>query len=384
MKKQIDGANLWERFDAGLAPYAQHNQSSCGRKFNEPADPDRLPYQRDRDRIIHTTAFRRLKGKMQVVSPGRGDHFRNRLSHTIEVAQVARDLARHLKLNEDLAEAVALAHDLGHPPFGHAGERALDKKMREHGFSFDHNLQSLRVVEVYERRYSDFAGLNLTTEVLEGIQKHERTFDRGSRGKIFSPHLESQLVDISDEIAYLAADLEDGMRGGFFDLPDLMQFDICHQAFAEVAGQGPALRSAFIRKMIHKLLYKLVADTEDNLAFLHIQTLGQIQKMPKRIVAFEPDFYAQFLALKQFLMTHYYQQPSVKAMTQKGERAIEQVFDYLLENPQKIPAEFMPENGIHQRICDYIAGMTDSFLESFIETNKNWNPIYHLCVVSKV
>jgi len=366
VKKLVDGANLWERFDSGLAPYAQHNQSSRGRKFKEAPDADRLPYQRDRDRIIHTTAFRRLKGKMQVVSPDSGDHFRNRLSHTIEVAQVARDLARHLKLNEDLAEAVALAHDLGHPPFRHAGERALDRKMQEHGFSFDHNLQSLRVVEVYERRYDEFAGLNLTKEVLEGIQKHERSFDRGNRGKIFSPHLESQLVDISDEIAYLAADLEDGMRGGFFDLKDLAQFDICAEALKEVCG-ADALRSAFIRKMIHKLLYKLVKDTEDNLAFLHIQTLGQIQKMPKRIVAFEPEFYTQFLALKQFLMEHYYQQPSVKSMTHNGEKMVEQVFDYLLASPEKIPTEFMPESGVHQRICDYIAGMTDGFLESFLE-----------------
>lgn len=367
MKKNIDGANLWERFDAPLASYSQHNKSCHGRKFEERVDPDRLPYQRDRDRIIHTTAFRRLKGKMQVVSPMAGDHFRNRLSHTIEVAQVARDLARHLRLNEDLAEAVALAHDLGHPPFGHAGERALDRKMKEHGLLFDHNVQSLRVVEVYERRYDDFAGLNLTLEVLEGIQKHERSFDRGDRGKIFFPHLESQLVDLSDEIAYLSADLEDGMRGEFFSLDDLKQFPMCAEALAEIEGDGKVLRAAFIRRIIHKLLYQLVQDTEKNLSFLHIQTLAQVQKMPRAIVAFSPEFYQQFVALKQFLMAHYYQQPSVKRMTEDGEACIEKVFDYLLAHPQKIPAEFMPEENLHQRICDYIAGMTDGFLESFLE-----------------
>lgn len=367
MKKNIDGANLWQRFDTSLASFAQHNQNSRGRRFKERVDPDRLPYQRDRDRIIHTTAFRRLKGKMQVVSPMSGDHFRNRLSHTIEVAQVARDLARHLKLNEDLAEAVALAHDLGHPPFGHAGERALDKKMREHGSTFDHNVQSLRVVEVYEKRYDSFSGLNLTSEVLEGIQKHERYFDRGIRGKIFFPHLESQLVDVSDEIAYLAADLEDGMRAGFFDLPDLKQFEICEDALSDTEGHGQVLRATFIRRMIHKLLYQLVQGTEDNLQFLNIQTLGQVQKMPRSIVAFSPEFYEQFLALKQFLMENFYQQPSVQTMTQAGERKIEAVFDYLLAHPDKIPAEFMPEENLHQRICDYVAGMTDRFLEGFLD-----------------
>lgn len=366
--QKLDGAHLWDRFDVSLASYAQHNATSSGRKFSERIDPDRLPFQRDRDRIIHTTAFRRLKGKMQVVSPMSGDHFRNRLSHTIEVAQVARDLARHLRLNEDLAEAVALAHDLGHPPYGHAGERALDKKMREHGFSFDHNVQSLRVVEVYEKRYDDFDGLNLSLEVLEGIQKHERSFDRGERGKIFFPHLESQLVDLSDEIAYLAADIEDGMRANFFSLADLKQFDICAQALAEVEGQGKVLRAAFIRRIIHKLLYRLVADTEKNLADLKIQTLAQVQKMPKQIVAFSPDFYDEFIELKRFLMTHFYQQPSVKDMTARGEKKIEEVFDYLLTNPHLIPDEFMPEENLHQRICDYIAGMTDRFLEGFMAT----------------
>ncbi len=367
MKKNIDGARLWERFDAPLASYAQHNKNSRGRKFDERVDPDRLPYQRDRDRLIHTTAFRRLKGKMQVVSLMSGDHFRNRLSHTIEVAQVARDLARHLKLNEDLAEAVALAHDLGHPPYGHAGERALDRKMREHGFKFDHNEQSLRVVEVYEKRYDDFSGLNLTLEVLEGIQKHERYFSRGERGKIFFPHLESQLVDLSDEIAYLAADLEDGMRAQFFGLSDLKQFDLCAAALSEIEGHGKVLRATFIRRIIHKLLYQLVQDTESNLQFLNIQTLAQVQKMPRSIVAFSPDFYQQFLALKAFLMENFYQQPVVKNMTLEGERKIEAVFDYLLAHPEKIPAEFMPEEDLHQRICDYIAGMTDRFLEGFID-----------------
>lgn len=367
MKQNIDGANLWERFDANLAPYAQHNRNSRGRRFSERVDSDRLPYQRDRDRIIHTTAFRRLKGKMQVVSPMSGDHFRNRLSHTIEVAQVARDLARHLRLNEDLAEAVALAHDLGHPPFGHAGEKALDRKMREHGRTFDHNEQSLRVVEVYEKRYAEFAGLNLTKEVLEGIQKHERSFDRGERGKIFFPHLESQLVDVSDEIAYLAADLEDGMRAGFFDLKDLAQFSLCAEALDEIGAKGKVLRASFIRRIIHKLIYQLVQATEENLQSLKIQTLSQVQKLPRSIVAFSPEFYEEFLALKQFLMQHFYRQPSVKKMTEDGERQIEAVFDYLLAHPEKIPDEFMPEEDLHQRICDYIAGMTDRFLEGFIE-----------------
>ncbi len=363
--RKLDGSNLWDRFDTHLAPFAQLNSQSRGRKFPERVDPDRLPFQRDRDRIIHTTAFRRLKGKMQVVSPMSGDHFRNRLSHTIEVSQVARDLARHLKLNEDLAEAVALAHDLGHPPFGHAGERALDNKMREHGLTFDHNIQSLRIVEVYERRYEAFEGLNLTLEVLEGIQKHERSFDRGERGKVFFPHLESQLVDLSDEIAYLSADLEDGMRANFFSLADLSQFPMCAEALQEVEGHGKIMRATFIRRIMHKLLYQLVSDTESNLETLNIQTLAQVQKIPKSIVAFSPEFYQQFLDLKKFLMENYYRTPEVMGMTKSGEDLIYKVFDHLVKYPNKIPTEFMPEENIHQRICDYIAGMTDRFLQEF-------------------
>ncbi|MDH3324914.1 MAG: dNTP triphosphohydrolase, partial [Candidatus Peregrinibacteria bacterium] len=167
---------MWGRFDAHLAGYAQKNGNSRGRKFTETPDPNRLPFQRDRDRILHTTSFRRLKGKMQVVAPSLGDHFRNRLSHTLEVSQIARDLCRELRLNEDLAEAIALAHDLGHPPFGHSGEMALDQKMKKFGKKFDHNAQSLRMVESFENRYPNFSGLNLSFEVLEGIQKHETFF----------------------------------------------------------------------------------------------------------------------------------------------------------------------------------------------------------------
>ncbi|MCL4160112.1 UNVERIFIED_CONTAM: hypothetical protein GTU68_053005, partial [Idotea baltica] len=221
VQKSLDGKHLWENYDQLLAPYAQKNALSRGRLFDEKPDPDRLPFQRDRDRIVHTKAFRRLQGKTQVVRPRKGDHYRNRLSHTIEVAQMARDVARTLKLNEDLAECLGLAHDLGHPPFGHGGETVLHQKMMTFGSAFEHNSQSIRIVKFFEQRYPDFNGLNLTHEVLEGLRKHDRVFENEKGQRIYTPHLESQLVDIADSIAYLSADLEDSLRGDFVHLEDL-------------------------------------------------------------------------------------------------------------------------------------------------------------------
>lgn len=363
MKKTLDGAHLFEAYDAHLAPYAQKNGASAGRQFPEHPDPNRLPFQRDRDRIIHTTAFRRLKGKMQVVPPGHGDHFRNRLTHTIEVAQLARDLARSLQLNEDLTEAIALAHDLGHPPFGHTGEQALDDKLREHDLRFDHNAQSLRVVQWFESRYQDFPGLNLTAEVLEGLQKHETKFDRPGGDPIFTPHLESQLVDMADEIAYLSADLEDGLRGDFFVLEDLSAVKIPHGAIASLDAKEQRDRAAIVRRIIRHMLAQLIADTQAHLKKHSIQSLEDVQRCPQRIVAFSSEFRDAFRALKQFLYDRYYLAPEVLRWSNAGKKVVCELFDFFLAHPDELPIGFMPDEPLPRRIADYIAGMTDEYAE---------------------
>lgn len=367
----LDGKNFFQKFDANLASYAQKNSESRGRTFSESADPNRLPFQRDRDRIIHCTSFRRLKGKMQVLPPEFGDHFRNRLSHSLEVAQIARDLARQLFLNEDLVEAIALGHDLGHPPFGHSGESALDKKMKEFGSHFDHNEQSLRVVTFFERRYTSFNGLNLSLEVLEGLQKHETFFDRSFDEKIFSPNLETQLVDISDEIAYLSADLEDGLRGRFFQISDLEKIEIPATAIMSLPENEKNFRSAIVRRIIRDLLIQLATDTEKNIKKYSIKTLQDVQNSKAKIIYLNADFFVKFKALKDFLFQHFYMNSCVKEMTNRGRLIIEETFDFLLKNEAFMPMEFLPEENLHRRICDYIAGMTDHFLLDFWEKNVN-------------
>jgi dGTPase len=358
-------------YDDFMTDFAQKNQKSKGRKYKESDDINRTPFQRDRDRIIHTTAFRRLQGKTQVVPPDDGDHFRNRLTHTIEVSQIARDIARWLRVNEDLAEAIALAHDLGHTPFGHAGEQALNAKMKTHGLSFEHNEQSLRIVELYESRYPNFRGLNLTIEVLEGMQKHNSYFERPNNVTIHSPHIEAQIVDIADEIAYLSADLEDGLRGGFFEIADLADLHIPAIVIQSLPPSERGNRSSLVRRTIKTMLDHLIQDTHKNIEQYNIQTLQDIQKNPNLIVQFEPSFYRDFLALKKFLFDHYYHSPIVQTKNQEGQHIISEIFDFLIHNPQKMPDKFIPEEkNQYKKICDYVAGMTDQFAKKFYSQNK--------------
>jgi len=365
-KKTLDGADLWKNADSKLADYAQKNGNSAGRQFPERADPNRLPFQRDRDRILHSTAFRRLAGKMQVVAPQKGDHFRTRLTHTLEVAQIARDLARWLHLNEDLAEAIALGHDLGHPPFGHAGEEALRTKMKAFDSTFEHNAQSLRIVEFFEQRYSEFSGLNLTSEVREGLQKHSTFFDRPG-SKIFSPHLEAQLVDISDEIAYLSADLEDGIRGGFFTIEDLREVSVCQEVLEQLPAKERTFRSAVMRGVIRRLLDEIITTTKENIATEKITTLADVQNSQKKIVKFSSLFFNQLKEVRQFLMTRYYSAPEVKKNTERGKQIVSDIFDALHANPEKLPTYLHSGDPLEIRICDYIAGMTDRFAEGFLK-----------------
>ncbi len=383
MGKKLDGYEIFNFLDKNLADYAQKNATSRGRKFREIPDPQRGPFQRDRDRILHSTAFRRLAGKMQVVSPDHGDHFRNRLTHTLEVAQISRDLARQLHLNEDLAEAIALAHDLGHPPFGHAGETALDEKMREFSRNkntekgvplrgFEHNEQSLRIVEVFEKRYSSFRGLNLTYEVLEGMQKHSTFFDRPNSEFIFSPHLESQIVDIADEIAYLSADIEDGLRGDFFTIDDLDSLKICREARTSLENSEKNFRSALIRRIMRNLILELVRNSRENIVKFKIKKLEHVQKCSSKIIAFSDDFFAEFLAVKDFLMENYYSAPLIQQSTTEGQEIIKKIFDFLIKNPAKLP-DYLQKNKdtLEIKICDYIAGMTDHFARDFLQKNSS-------------
>jgi len=363
--RQIDGSEIVSQLDRGLAPFAQKNADSRGREFPEKTDPRRGSFQRDRDRILHATAFRRLAGKMQVVSPARGDHFRNRLTHTLEVAQLSRDLARELLLNEDLAEAIALAHDLGHPPFGHAGERTLHEKMKKFGKKFEHNAQSLRVVDFFENRYRDFPGLNLTFEVREGLKKHSTFFDHPETGdQIFAPHIEAQLVDVADEISYLSADLEDGLRGNFFQISDLKNIALPAEILSELST--PKSRSALIRGTIRKLFGELVFATRKNLKTHKIETQEDVQKCSEKLVMFSPDFFEKFRELKQFLMQNFYLSPEVKSGTDRGQKILSDIFDFLHAHPDQLP-EYLKSSAepLEIRICDYIAGMTDRYAERF-------------------
>lgn len=344
----LDGAHVNVRLDGRLCKFAQKNAASQGRKYPESVDPDRSPFQRDRDRILHATAFRRLAGKMQVVSPKQGDHFRNRLTHTLEVAQISRDLARQLELNEDLAEAIALAHDLGHPPFGHAGEAALDKELRRFGRRFEHNEQSLRIVDVFERRYPDFLGLNLTREVREGMDKHQTFFDRSDT--VFQAgSLESQLVNMADEIAYLSADLEDGVRGGFFQLSDLNTVPLVSRVLSERGAD----RSSVVRGVLRQLITDLVENSRPTLV------MGKI--------GFTEAQRAEFLQLKNFLFDHYYSDPKVKAQTEYGEKVIARLFSEIKRNPDLLPEYLQKgEDSLEIQIADFIAGMTDVYAEEFL------------------
>ena len=350
MSATLDGANVNVRLDAGLCEFAQKNASSLGRRYTEPVDPERSPFQRDRDRVLHASAFRRLAGKMQVVSPQYGDHFRNRLTHTLEVSQIARDLSRQLQLNEDLSEAIALAHDLGHPPFGHAGETALDKELQRFGRRFEHNEQSLRIVDVFERRYSDFPGLNLTREVREGMDKHQTFFDRSEKS-FKRGSLESQVVNVADEIAYLAADLEDGVRGDFFKLTDLREVPLVARVLLE-RGED---RSSVVRGVLRVLISDLVENSRSLLS------QGEI--------GFTEEQRGEFLQLKNFLFDRYYSAPSVRKHTQHGEEVIAHLFSTIEEHPDLLP-EYLQQGDdpLEIRIADFIAGMTDRFAEEFLRS----------------
>jgi len=356
-----------------LAPYAANPEQTFGRVYDEQPSSTRNAFQRDRDRIIHSTAFRRLEYKTQVFVNHEGDLFRTRLTHSIEVAQLARAIARTLQLHEDLTEAIALAHDLGHTPFGHAGQDALNDCMREYG-GFEHNLQSLRVVEQLELRYAEFDGLNLTFEVREGILKHcsiKNAKQLGEVGQRFldktSPSLEAQLTNYADEIAYNNHDIDDGLRSGLITIDQLSKVDLFARNLAEVKALYPKLEhrrlvNETVRRMINTLVVDLCDQTAKNIALYQPTSIADIRKLPQ-LVHFSTDIAAQNLKLKQFLRKNLYHHYKVNRMSAKAARIVRELFAAFFENTGLLPDEFQAYAEIDKAraVADYIAGMTDRF-----------------------
>lgn len=360
----------------GLANYAVCEAQSKGRQYVEPPTQGRSEFQRDRDRIVHSEAFRRLEYKTQVFINHEGDWFRTRLTHSLEVAQIARAVARRLRLNEDLTEAIALAHDLGHTPFGHAGQDALDASMqaKNHG-RFEHNWQSLRVVDVLEERYATFDGLNLCFETREGILKHctpAAAQTLGAVGVRFlrqeRPSLEAQLANIADEIAYNNHDVDDGLRSGLLTIAQLEVIPAFGQPLQQVRQQYPQLHGRrliheTIRRMIHTLVCDLVATSVQRLDDLRPQSVDEVRSLP-RLIGFSEHVLAQQRELKRFLRDHLYQHYQVLRMMHKAEQVIAAMYDTFTSEPRLLPLiqqEKIPRDGIARTVADYIAGMTDRF-----------------------
>ncbi len=356
-----------------LAPYAADPGRSRGRKIPEPASQGRSEYQRDRDRIIHSTAFRRLEYKTQVFVNHEGDLFRTRLTHSIEVAQIGRSIARNLGLNEDLVEAIALAHDLGHTPFGHAGQDALNECMKDSG-GFEHNLQSLRVVDLLEQRYGAFDGLNLCFETREGILKHcslKNAANLGEVGERFinktQPSLEAQIANLADEIAYNNHDVDDGLRSGLLTLEQLSEVGIFARHLAEVRSQYPLLTDRrliheTVRRMINTLVTDLTGQTMDKIRAHHPGSIEAVRTAPP-LVAFSDPVRAEQQALKTFLRKSLYQHYRVQRMANKAKRVVKDLFGAFIDDPRLLPPEFQgrAQSEPARAIADYVAGMTDRY-----------------------
>jgi len=366
-----------------LAPYATRNENSRGRRHPEPAPNNRTEFQRDRDRIVHSGAFRRLEYKTQVFVNHEGDMFRTRLTHSIEVAQIGRSVARVLHLNEELTETIALAHDLGHTPFGHAGQEALNDCMRDYG-GFEHNLQSLRIVDELEEKYAEFDGLNLTFETREGILKHcsqDNARQLGDVGERFllkrQPGLEAQITNIADEIAYNNHDVDDGLRAGFIDIEQLCAVQLFREQHAEVMVVYPGLpeRRAIheiIRRMINRQVTDFIAATQERLAAVNPQYRDDICAQADPLAGFSEPMAVMNLELKQFLRKNLYRHYRVHRMTAKAGAIIRALFDAFLNDPQLLPPEQQQRlaklelvsggNGRARAIADYLAGMTDRYV----------------------
>jgi len=359
------------------ATYAVQVTQSRGRRFPEPPHPYRNDFQRDRDRVIHARAFRRLEAKTQVFTRRYSDHFRNRLTHTLEVSQISRTIAGALGLNVDLAEALALVHDIGHPPFGHAGEKALNAAMGEHGLLFDHNLHALRIVEDFEQRYAAFRGLNLTFEVREGIIKHSRDYDAKDHPELAEylldrrPPLEAQLIDLTDEIAYNTADLDDGFEAHLLSLEQIREgVPGFERYFGEVQRLYPEAPDKLkfnetLKRVLNRFVDDLIKTTQKRVAEAKVQTLDDIRNHAKRLAAFSPAVEADRRHSKDFLYENLYYSPSLAEEKEDAERIVSELFAFWMEHPKALPHNYQEkaeEESLPRVLCDYIAGMTDHFI----------------------
>jgi len=361
-----------------LAPYAVRVEDSRGRRYPEPPHPYRNPFQRDRDRVIHARAFRRLENKTQVFTRRYSDHFRTRLTHTMEVAQISRTIAAALDLNVDLAEALALVHDLGHPPFGHAGERTLDLLMRQHGEFFDHNLQALRTVEEMELRYAEFHGLNLTFEVREGIIKHSRDYSATEHPELAEylldvrPPLEAQLIDLTDEIAYSTADLDDGFEAKLLTLSAIREgVPVFERFYVEVEAKYPNAPEKLkfneaLKRVLNRLVTDLIENTRQRVAQAHVTSLEQLRRYPERLAGFSAPVEAERRQAKNFLYESLYNCKPLEPEKRTAEKVITEVFMHLMTHPEALPRAYQERTAsekLARVVCDYIAGMTDHYIE---------------------
>ncbi len=360
-----------------LADCAVRVEQSRGRRYPEPRHAYRNDFQRDRDRVIHSRAFRRLEAKTQVFTRRYSDHFRNRLTHTIEVAQIARTVAAQLGLNVDLVEALALVHDVGHPPFGHAGEKALDGAMHKHGLFFDHNLHALRIVEDFELRYAAFRGLNLTFEVREGIIKHSRDYSAQQFPELEEylldqrPPLEAQLIDVADEIAYSSADLDDGFESRLLGLDEIREgIPIFARFYSEVERLYPDAIDKLqfnetLKRILNGWVDDLITNTKRQIKAAGIHSLEAVRLSPRRLIGLSKEAEQERKATKQFLYAKLYSSPALDAEKEDAERVIHELFDFWMRKPETLPASHRQkaqQEPLARVVCDYIAGMTDPYI----------------------
>lgn len=360
-----------------LASYAMDVRKSRGRRYPEAQHPYRNDYARDRDRVIHSRAFRRLESKTQVFTVRFSDHFRNRLTHTLEVAQIARTVAGALRLNTDLAEALALVHDIGHPPFGHAGEKQLDERMRAYGDRFDHNLHALRIVEQFEQRYLDFPGLNLTFEVREGIVKHSRDYSAAEFPALAEylldqrPPLEAQLIDLVDEIAYNTADLDDAFEAHLIDFDQLRaEVPVFAVAYDDVVCRHPSgprkLKfNEALKRVLDRFATDLIETTGSQIKASGAKSVEDIRAQAKRLAGFSPEVGVEDASLKSYLMSRVYSDPAIADERSHSVAQLDALFSFFLQHPERMPkyyADLAQSAPRHRVVCDYIAGMTDHFL----------------------
>lgn len=366
------------RFDLhDLGVFGAEEARLASRAFPAPPGDGRSPFDRDRDRIVQSRAFRRLAGKTQVFTSRASDHFRSRLTHTIEVAQVARQVAWALGLNVDLAEALALVHDIGHPPFGHAGERALDRCLQAHGMRFDHNLHALRIVERFEQRYAGHRGLNLTLATREGIIKHSRDYTEAAHPELAEyflgerPPLEAQIIDLADEIAYLTADLDDGVESGLLEIGNICeQVGILGRSFATVRAAHPEAEEKYVfhdalQAMQKTLVLDLIETTAHNVAALGAKTLQDIRAASGRLAVFSAETERERLEEKKYLYNTLYTCPALELEHDKAETVVTELFNFWASEPEELPEAYFAEietEGLARVIADYIAGMTDNFI----------------------